>query len=125
MIPNAVDFAKTCGFPVHTDDLTALAQFTRRVHGNGFAEGFSHSSQLWGFFHTTCIYESAAALVSLHRSKETAWRAMRKAQWDAWIEIQQGQRFPRKRVSMDLESNRGQKAYIHQRSHIAPIEVHP
>lgn len=32
---------------------------------------------LFGFFYNGMIHESAPALVSLHRSKATAWKAMR------------------------------------------------
>lgn len=46
---------------------------------------------LYGFFYTDCIYESAYALVSLHRTKHGAWEACRKAQWDRWIEHLHGQ----------------------------------
>lgn len=40
---------------------------------------------LYGFFHNPMVYESSAGLVSLHVSKASAWKACRKAQWDAWM----------------------------------------
>lgn len=41
---------------------------------------------LWGFFHNPCIHESAAALVSLHTSKASAWRTKHKAVFSTWME---------------------------------------
>lgn len=40
---------------------------------------------LFGFFHCSCVYESGHSLVSLHRSKAGAYKAMRRnilAQWE-------------------------------------------
>lgn len=40
---------------------------------------------LYGFFFNSCIYESAAALVSLHETKAGAYRAMvatQRANWE-------------------------------------------
>jgi hypothetical protein len=83
----------------------------------------STPSVLWGFFHTTCIYESAAALISLHLTKATAWRAMHKAQWEAWVALQQRQGTPRNwRVG---SRERGRKAYVYERSFINSVEVLP
>jgi hypothetical protein len=45
---------------------------------------------LYGFFHTACVHESAAALVSLHRTKAGAWRAMWRYQWGRWEELRSG-----------------------------------
>lgn len=39
---------------------------------------------LYGFFHSSCIYESAHGLVSLHQSKAGAYRAMVAAQRHEW-----------------------------------------
>lgn len=44
---------------------------------------------LWGFHYSSCYHESAAALVSLHLTKSGAYRAMRKAQWDFWVNSQE------------------------------------
>ncbi|WP_441280604.1 hypothetical protein [Tardiphaga sp. 862_B3_N1_1] len=76
----------------------------------------------YGFFHTDCIFESAAAMVSLHRTKAGAYRAMRLQQWQAWEELQREQRTPRK---WGLGRERGHKAYVHEASHIRAVEVQP
>ena len=44
----------------------AQASAPQRLAGSG----------IYGFFHSECIHESAAALVSLHLSKYRAWKAM-------------------------------------------------
>lgn len=88
--------------------------------------------QLWGFFHTTCIYESAAALVSLHLTKRDAWKAMHRAQWLAWEKAQAEGRIPGDRAHAREyrkehpeytlhKDSFWRKAYIHERSHIAPV----
>lgn len=43
---------------------------------------------LYGFFHNFDTYEGAPELISLHRSKRNAYKAMIKHQWDAWVEAQ-------------------------------------
>ena len=79
---------------------------------------------LWGFFHTDCVYESAAALVSLHKVKATAWKAMHSAQWKIWEEARSGKdtglhlsKFVRKGCRDPRE---GMK---YTRSSISPVEV--
>lgn len=90
--------------------------------------------QLWGFFHTTCIYESAAALVSLHVTKREAWKAMHRAQWVAWEMAQaetrmRGDRRDAREIrkenpSYQLSKDRWwRKAYYGERSHIAPVAL--
>ncbi len=44
---------------------------------------------LYAFVYTSCIYESAAATVSLHRTKAGAWRAAYKARYAAWVEARE------------------------------------
>lgn len=66
----------------------------------------------------------AAALVSLHRSKASAWRAMHRAQWAAWEALQAEQRTPR-RWRDGFWSVRGRKVYEHERSFVRAVEVLP
>lgn len=76
----------------------------------------------WGFFHTTSIYESAPALISLHRTKAGAWKAMHKAQWDAWVAYQNHQV---RRLEMDgaRYRERGWKVYAHELSLVKPVTL--
>ena len=76
----------------------------------------------WGFFHTTNIYESAPALISLHRTKAGAWKAMHKAQWDAWVAYQNHQV---RRLEMDgaRYRERGWKVYAHELSLVKPVTL--
>lgn len=97
-------------------DPTAMNELRRALHERSMQVSVIMSAppdRLWGFFHTTCIYESAAALVSLHRTKAGAWRAMHRAQWQAWEDARVGPRDP------------AFKVYEHERSHIAAVEVLP
>ena len=81
---------------------------------------------LYGFFHTTCIYESAAALMSLHKTKAGAWKAMHKHQWDIWEKA-------RSPEDTNLHMNGYNRKHHHcprdgmrmTQSSIAPIELHP
>lgn len=93
------------------------------------APGFRNAKgqvEFWGFFHTTCVHESAAALVSLHTTKANAWRAMHRAQWFAWEAVQ---REPGERRVVFSGEPRARKdwfsgrAYVFQRSHVAPIAL--
>lgn len=43
-------------------------------------------SKAYGFLYTECIYESAAAVVSLHWTKAGAYRAMNRFLFDKWQE---------------------------------------
>lgn len=83
-------------------------------------------ARMWGFFHTTCIHESASALVSLHLTKAGAWRAMRQAQWDAWEELRSQADTHMHFVDRDTRRwARRQKPYDGQHSCISPVEVLP
>ncbi|MGE8376285.1 MAG: hypothetical protein ACN6N5_13205, partial [Diaphorobacter nitroreducens] len=73
--------------------------------------------RFWGFFHSTCIYESDAELISLHATKAGAWRAMHRAQWLAWEEV--------RTLQMAGRREPGWKAYVHEASHIGLVEVQP
>lgn len=84
------------------------------------------SEPLYGFFHTDCIHESAAALVSLHHTKGGAWQAMHKAQWDKWEEARSPQDTNlhlSKYVRKHSRCPRDEMKYT--RSHIAAVEVLP
>lgn len=84
--------------------------------------------KVYGFFHTTCVHESAAALVSLHTTKAGAWRAMWRYQWARWEELRGGKDTNlhtgpafRRRVAV---------FYVHnpmygEASHVAAVEVLP
>lgn len=76
----------------------------------------------FGFFHTDCTFESAAALVSLHRTKAGAYRAMNRRQWREWEELQHQQRMPRRHR---VDSVRGRKIYVFEESFIRAVEVQP
>lgn len=76
----------------------------------------------WGFFHTTSIYESAPALISLHRTKVGAWKAMHKAQWDAWIDYQNHQ-VRRLEIDGARYRDRGWKVYAHELSLVKPVTL--
>lgn len=73
--------------------------------------------RFWGFFHSTCIYESDAELISLHATKAGAWRAMHRAQWLAWEEV--------RTLQMAGRREPGWKAYVHEASRIGLVEVQP
>lgn len=80
--------------------------------------------QLWGFFHTDCIHESAAALVSLHRTKRGAWKAMHRAQWEIWEDARSGENTNlhlSKYVRQGVRCPRDGMRYT--RSSIASVEV--
>lgn len=78
---------------------------------------------LWGFFHTDCIHESAAALVSLHITKASAWRAMHRAQWAAWEDLQRRPRYRLRGWPKERKTWFTGRAYHNERSHVAPIVV--
>lgn len=121
MIEHAVSLATDLGAPVCTESIVPLVQSFNRAYSVGSRDALS-SLKLWGFFHTDCIFESAAALISLHHSKAGAYRAMNRRQWLAWEEIQHEQR---PRCMPGLGRERGRKAYVHEASHIGPLEVKP
>lgn len=73
--------------------------------------------RFYGFFHSSCIYESDAELVSLHATKAGAWRAMHRAQWLAWEKVRTLQ------LTGRLEP--GWKAYWNEASHIGLVKVQP
>ncbi len=80
---------------------------------------------LYGFFHTTCIYESSAALQSLHMTKASAWRAMHRFHWDAWVQAQS-------QKDSGLHIDRHTRQWLrecgplhNERSHVAAVEVLP
>lgn len=81
---------------------------------------------LYGFFYNDCIYESAPALISLHRTKEGAWKAMHKHQWDQWEDA----RSP-KDTNLHLEKYLRRQTTCHRAvkkftsSHIAKLEIKP
>ena len=106
---------------VATTEQGGTQHIDAHVPGKGYLNWYLPSPPpLWGFFHTTCNYESAAALISLHHTKAGAWRAMRQAQWDAWEEIRS-----RQIRGWRQHRERGEKAYVHQRSHVRAVEVLP
>lgn len=81
---------------------------------------------LYGFFHTTCIHESAAALMSLHKTKRGAWKAMHKHQWDQWEKARSPEdtnlhlgKYARDKAWGPREAMR------YTRSSIAPVELLP
>lgn len=74
-------------------------------------------ARLWGFFHSTCVFESDAALISLHATKAGAWRAMHRAQWLAWEDARE--------MQLTGLRERGLKAYVYEASHIRAVEVQP
>lgn len=80
---------------------------------------------LYGFFHTTCIYESAAALVSLHMTKRSAWKAMNRAQWQAWERLRDVSETNYHQDRDYWRMMRQRLAYTHERSHIGAVEVQP
>ncbi|GEM_PF-2255639 len=121
MIEHAVSLATDLGTPVSTASIVPLVQSFNRAYSVGAHDALSNL-RLWGFFHTDCIFESAAALISLHRSKAGAYRAMNRRQWMAWEEIQIG---PRPCRAPGLKRERGQKAYVYQASHVASLEIEP
>ena len=118
----AAAIATELGFAVLSDDVPRVVS---AIHG-AYSAGLRDASHrvLWGFFHTTCVFESAAGLVSLHRSKAGAWRAMHRAQWAAWEALRAEQRTPR-RWRVGLGSVRGRKVYEHERSFVRAAEVLP
>ena len=81
-----------------------------------------NAETFWGFFHTTSIYESAPALISLHRTKVGAWKAMHKAQWDAWIDYQNHQ-VRRLEIDGARYRDRGWKVYAHELSLVKPVTL--
>lgn len=65
--------------------------------------------EVWAFWHNPCIYESAAATVSLHRTKQGAWKAKRRFLWTKATEardfaIRYGGRDMMRRKMMEHES---------------------
>lgn len=86
------------------------------------------AAAMYGFFHTTCIHESAAALVSLHRTKRGAWKAMHKHQWDGW-EAARSPEQTNLHLGQDRDMRRWLRDYRNEmrstRSHVAAVEVHP
>lgn len=80
------------------------------------------AEELWGFFHTDCVHESAYGLVSLHRSKAAAWRAMHRAQWNAWVKVQTPDNLPKDALDRRKDSFTG-KAYVYERSCIDRVLV--
>ncbi|TDS74375.1 hypothetical protein [Comamonas sp. JUb58] len=121
MIEHAVSLAADLGAAVSTESTVPLVKSFNRAYSVGARDALSNLC-LWGFFHTDCIFESAAALVSLHHTKVGAYRAMNRHQWLEWDEIQRGQR-PQRAPGLGRE--RGRKAYVYEASHIGPLEVQP
>lgn len=91
-------------------------------------------NELYGFFHTSCIYESAAALVSLHRTKRSAVRAMIAHQYAAWEVAQRAGRILTRadvarakaesgRSKWTRKNKHWRKAYLYCKSHVAPITI--
>lgn len=84
------------------------------------------TNTLWGFFRCPCVYESAYALVSLHKTKVGAWRAMSEHQFDQWTKLQQGKRTSRWSVAelgFRSQRDRGLKLDDSVRVKIGPITV--
>lgn len=94
--------------------------------------------RLYGFFYTSSIYESASELVSLHRTKRGAVKAMIAHQYAAWVEAnKQRRRWTKKEVKRfeaEDPETRGywnrkdafwRKAYIHCASYVKEVEVKP
>ena len=81
---------------------------------------------LYGFLHTTCIHESAAALVSLHQSKAGAWKAMHKHQWDIWEKARSPEDTNLHLEGYGRKHHRCPRSEMSTtRSSIAPIELQP
>lgn len=81
---------------------------------------------LYGFFHTTCIYDSAAVLMSLHKSKRGAWKAMHKHQWDQWEKARSPEETNLHMGKFACKDERCPRGWMKSiRSHIAPVELHP
>ena len=82
----------------------------------------------WGFFRCPCVYESAAyALVSLHKTKVGARRAMREHQFDQWTKLHQDKRTSRwsdAELGFRSQRDRGLKLDGSIRVKIGPITVH-
>lgn len=84
------------------------------------------NTTLFGFFHTTCIYESAATLVSLHHTKAGAWKAMHKHQWDEWEKARSPENTNLHMPGYTGKRLRDPRARMRfTRSHIAGVEVLP
>lgn len=76
-------------------------------------------STLYGFFRSSCIHESAAALVSLHTTKAGAWRAKHAAMFAACVEEREfARRVGRRNWFAD-------KPLVDQAYFIQPVEVLP
>lgn len=114
----ATEMAQELGITVMPEDLPKIVAAIQRAYAVGMRD--QAAAPLWAFMHTGCIYESAFAVVSLHRTKAAAWRAMHTAQWNAWVELQHSQRMPR---GEGLGRDRGAKAYEHEASKVQRMEV--
>lgn len=77
---------------------------------------------VYGFFHNSCVYESAPALVSLHATKAGAWRAMHSQQWQEWQDHHNAQRMPRRHRCGAVE--RGVKIREHEESMVRAVTIH-
>lgn len=73
---------------------------------------------MFGYFRSSCIFESAAALVSLPRTKVGAWRAMRADMWD--LAVQERELYLRYGGH-----GKGRKPLEYQAFYVEPIEVLP
>lgn len=127
-------------WPVHADHLTRSVASSERMGGRAqhFCNVNGHDvivgqspmpirrppqTTFYGFFHNPDTYESAGALVSLHRTKASAYRAMNRRQWLEWEQLQLGQRLPYRKFGLRRE--RGAKVYIDEASYIRAVEVQP
>lgn len=45
----------------------------------------TYPTTVYGFFYSDCLYESAPALQSLHRTKRAALKAMIAFQYEKWV----------------------------------------
>lgn len=74
---------------------------------------------LYGYFRNPFIHESAAALMSLHATKASAWRAKHKAMFAAAVEERE--------VCLRAGGwwRRGRKPLLDQAFFIQPVEVLP
>ena len=93
------------------------------------------AKEFYGFFHTDSIYESGYVLVSLHKTKKGAVRAMISHQHKAWEKAQQqGRHWTRKEIKKFRQEDSEwddwsrkddfwRKAYVHKASKIMNVSV--
>lgn len=79
--------------------------------------------QFWGYFRNPCIHESAPALVSLHPSKASAWRAKHRADYQAWEEAQREGRARSKDVPLCGKDRYWRRPDPFERSSIGPVPL--